>query len=318
MGDIIRKPNRIVTAKYNWSKEMLNVLYYIIDELSQKQSKTLDMNLFGETEIKITYSKISNGKLDTEQVRNIIKRFSDPKRWIDYEEVKDPVSGKIIEKSTVLISGMIHEKYSKEITIVVPSLAMPVLLYLGDGFAKIQKTIAFSLNSEYSKRMYELCVKFKDSQGFTYPIIEFKEMFGLKNKYKKLSALKAFVLNVAQKELKEKADVYFTFKSDRGKNRKLTKHEVLIFTIIDKNNPDNPIDRKGNIVYTMLTIAFPVVESDKALTLFNQIQDHENYKNIEFRLLRLNDEFKEGSKTTQDLKVLIPYILKHDFQIKKK
>jgi hypothetical protein len=35
-------------------------------------------------------------------------------------------------------------------------------------------------------------------------------------------------------------------------------------------------------------------------------------------LLRLNDEFKEWSKTTQDLKVLIPYILKHDFQIEKK
>jgi hypothetical protein len=315
MGEIIRKPNRIVTAKYNWSKEMLNILYYMIDELSQKQSKILDTNLFGETEIKITYSKISNGKLDTEQIRKIIKRFADPKRWIDYEEVKDPVSGKIIDKSTVLISGMIHERYSKEITIIVPSLAMPVLLYLGDGFAKIQKTIAFALQSEYSKRMYELCVKFKDNQGFTYTIKEFREMFGLQKKYAKLSALKAFVLNVAQKELKEKAEVYFTFKSERGKNRKLTKHEVLIFTIIDKESPENPIDRKGNIVYSMLTLTYPIVESDKALNLFNQIQDHENYKQIEFRLLRLNDEFKSGDKHAHDLKVLIPYILKNDYKI---
>lgn len=316
MSDVIRKPNRIITAKFNWSKEMLNILYLILEELEAKQSKELQKNLWGETEVKVPFNKISKGEISSYDVKKIIKRFSESKRWIDYEEIKDPETGKKIEKSTVLISGMIYEPYSKEITIIVPSLAMPVLLYLGDGFAKIEKSIAFSLKSEHSKRMYELCIKYKALGGFTYRVDEFKSMFGLSDKYGKFSALKAYVLNVAQRELRESADVYFTYKSDRGENRRKTKQEVLIFTVIDKNNPNNPIDKNGNLIYAMLCVAYPVITSDKALNFLNKVLDHKDFKKIEFRLLKLRDEFQSGAKTANDIKTLIPYILENDYEIK--
>ena len=314
MGDIIRKPNRIVTAKFKWTKEMLNVLYVVLEELENKQSKEMQLNLWGETEIKIPSNRISRDELSSYNVKAILKEFSRPNRWVEYEEVVDPNTGKIIEKSTVLISGMIHERYSKEITIVIPRLAIPVLLYLGDGYAKIEKAIAFSLSSIYSKRIYELCVKYRALGGFTIKIEELKEMFGIDNKYEKLSALKKYVLDVAQRELMEKSNLYFTYKTEKGPNKRNKKQEVVIFTIIDKNTI-NPINKNANYIYSMLCIAYPVISSDKAVNILNKILDHQEYKRIEYRFLKLREEFRNGEKTEKDLKTLLPYILKEDFNI---
>ncbi|EKD94431.1 MAG: Initiator RepB protein family [uncultured bacterium] len=121
----------------------------------------------------------------------------------------------------------------------------PYLLYVKNNiYTKISLHSVLSLNSQYSMRFYEICsqsLKYKNTAEKIIELKELKLMFGIdKDEYPKYGNFKQKVLLQAQKEINEKADVYFEFEeykearkvveikfSIRRNNQKQEKEELL-------------------------------------------------------------------------------------------
>ena len=82
---------------------------------------------------------------------------------------------------------------------------------LSKGYAQLQFQLAMTLNSEYSQRMYELLSRWADvGVWFDVEISKLRELLNVPSSYNS-QKLKERILNHAQKELKEKTNIHFTY-----------------------------------------------------------------------------------------------------------
>lgn len=102
-------------------------------------------------------------------------------------------------------------------------------------FAKGNLKYILQFKSEYSKRIYMLISQWKKAGTVTYSVEDLREILAVPKSYL-YADFKRKVLKKAQKELKEKSDVYFEFYEDRRRGGKKVTH--LIFDII-KSRGDN-------------------------------------------------------------------------------
>lgn len=306
----IIQPNAITTAKYDYTAVQKNILYQIIGQLQEKMSpEKINRDLFGSHYIDVPITEIAQGKNHAkvyeaaEELMN--KKFS--YKW---------GKGKDEGKTTVnLISSVTHKKGANYIKLNIPEEIIPVLLYIGEGFTKYQKTIAITLKSVHAKRMYELCNRWRDLGGFRCSLDEFRTMMSLEDKYTTITMLKSRVLNAAKKELEDKADVYFDYSLEKKESRQYNLISFKIFQRGMEKEQGVLRDEKMLIVYNMLCITYPNTKNSKAQDLTEHISNHEDANKIYLRFNALRDELKEGKKTPKDLVKLLPHILKTDFEI---
>lgn len=91
----------------------------------------------------------------------------------------------------------------------------PFLLNLSERFTLYLITIFLRLRSKYSTHLYELLKMREDLRKVEMSVERFRHIFGLEEKYPKFFNLKNRVIEQARKELKEKADIYFTYRVRR-------------------------------------------------------------------------------------------------------
>ena len=109
------------------------------------------------------------------------------------------------------------------------------LIDLKNQFTSFNVKIGLSLKSKYSKRMYEMISQYKDTGFMVININELKRRLYLidpqsgKDKYPKYGLLRKKVLDVAQKELQAKADIWFTYEAKKTGN-KYTQLSFKIFS----------------------------------------------------------------------------------------
>ena len=193
----------------------------------------------------------------------------------------------------------------------VPSSACRFFCYIGGGFTSFQKTIAISLSSIYSKSLYELCCRWVDRGGYNCTIEEFKMHLSIIDKYKQIAHLRNKVLNTSEKELKQKADLYFTY-SLKKDGRKYTTISIKIHRNTKVKNEYYGVREKHYAyVYSFLNRYFPNYIDDKALTYSESLATSGNLDKAYSRFIRLDDEFTSGSKNKVDicnllLKVILP------------
>jgi len=101
-------------------------------------------------------------------------------------------------------SGVIEAKFSEELE--------PYLLELKEQFTLYLLKVFLRLRSKYATQIYELMKMRQGISKLEMSTTEFRRKLGLEDKYKRFSSLKARVIEQAQGELKEKADVYFTYR----------------------------------------------------------------------------------------------------------
>jgi plasmid replication initiation protein len=123
----------------------------------------------------------------------------------------------------------------------------PYLLGLSERFTLYLITIFLRLRSKYSTQIYELLKMREDLGKVEMPVERFRGFLGLEDKYPKFFNLKSRVIEQARTELKEKADIYFTYKVKR-KGQKPVK---LLFFI-----------HRNDMVVDDLEESLPVPEPD--------------------------------------------------------
>ena len=101
-------------------------------------------------------------------------------------------------------SGVIEAKFSEELE--------PYLLELKEQFTLYLLKVFLRLRSKYATQIYELMKMRQGISKLSMSTTEFRRKLGLEDKYGRFSSLKARVIEQAQRELREKADVYFTYR----------------------------------------------------------------------------------------------------------
>jgi plasmid replication initiation protein len=309
--DYIIQPNAVTHAKYDYTAIQKNIMYQIIGQIQEKMTRqNLQKNLFGSIYVNVPIAEIAGNK-NYKKVYDSSVELMDKKFNFNWKKL----DGKEGKTTVALVSEVTHEKNSKYLQVCIPDKMIPVLLYIGDGFTKYQKTIAITLKGVHAKRLYEICHRWKDLGGYKCSLDEFREMMCLEDKYTKLSMLKSRVLDAAQKELKESADIYFEYKLEKNNSRDFNQITFKIIEQIKEKEKDTKYNDRMLFITNMLDISFPMIKSSKAIDLTQIITETEHFENIYIRFSSLRKELREGTKTKKDIKNLIPYILKNDFKI---
>lgn len=206
-GEIIKKDNELIKAKYRLGLHEQRLLYavlgairtddkvfnkYTIDlrELAQLHELTSNNDLYKQLhraaeELLITVVDLSIGKT--------IRKTT----WLNYVEY---VAGEAQLKVTI------HDELK------------PYLLQLKSNFTQYQFAAVANFRNSYSIRFYEL-LKMRQNMGkgglfyIEYTLVELKKLLGIKSdEYEKTNDLKRFVIEPALKEIDEQTDLNILFK----------------------------------------------------------------------------------------------------------
>lgn len=101
-------------------------------------------------------------------------------------------------------SGVIQAKFSDDLK--------PYLLQLKEKFTLYLLKVFLRLRSKYSTQIYELMKMRQGLSRVAMSVEEFRRKLGLEDKYPRFSSMRARVIDQAQEELAEKADVFFTYR----------------------------------------------------------------------------------------------------------
>ena len=141
------------------------------------------------------------------------------------KELKKPLRANIISSAQYEEGeGRIGFRFTPEIT--------PYLSSLKKHFTKYETKNVMHFKSAYAVRLYEICLQIQDADSTKkeYSIEDFREIFGLKKKYKAIKDLKLYVLDKAISDINNFSDIKVDV-SYRKLGRRIA---FLTFKIIQK------------------------------------------------------------------------------------
>lgn len=196
-----QQPNEITLSRQRFSVIEKRIVYLIINRLDT--GFNIDQDLFQNKEFNIPVKEL--GETNYKRIREECKRLR-------YKEMGIPQDG---EKYVFWdINPFPEAKLTKDgvLSITMYSKAVPYFIELKKGFTTYQLKAALNLTSTYSQRLYELLSKYKDTGIWNNVEIEYlKQLLSIEGKYNEVSMFRERVLNPAQKELKNKTDLAFSY-----------------------------------------------------------------------------------------------------------
>ena len=307
------QPNRVTNARYDFSAAQENVLTLMIDAIQKHMTKEkpIQTDLFGEPIIVVDTKELGANN------KSYYWREIDEMRKKDFEfDWVRPTDNKHIKTRGSIITTIHNVRETTLIEVTINKWAIPYLLYWGKGVGGtiFNKVTALTVKGVYAKRLYKLCKRWEDQGGFSMPLDELRAMLGIEGRYKTIGNLKLRVLDAAAKELKERADVYFSYSLDKvGGSRSYN----FIHIAIHANDKNRATGKKSDMyvfVYNMLTLAYPVIKSSAARDIADHISlNNEAFERLYYRLKELKKELDTGEKEVVDVVRLIKYIIKNDY-----
>ena len=257
--------NTITQARYEFTKIEKRIIYRIIKEI-RKQYVTgeLQSNLFNELVVCLTFKDLQEVSENTQLVYKSIRTLKT--RSYEFDNDEEWLILGIINKAR-----HIKTKGTWEITVDREMVAQ--FVELAKNYTEYSLTVAMSLRSEYSQRLYEYCSQFRSSGGFRMKVQDMKEKMRLIKKYDRYAGFKKYVLDVAQKELKElykqgQCDLYFEYSEEKN-GRSV---ETLRFKIISRETPETKMSLE-DLLYSVrndLTNIFDIQKMPKNKEFVNK------------------------------------------------
>lgn len=257
--------NTITQARYEFTKIEKRIIYRIIKEI-RKQYVTgeLQSNLFNELVVCLTFKDLQEVSENTQLVYKSIRTLKT--RSYEFDNDEEWLILGIINKAR-----HIKTKGTWEITVDREMVAQ--FVELAKNYTEYSLTVAMSLRSEYSQRLYEYCSQFRSSGGFRMKVQDMKEKMRLVKKYDRYAGFKKYVLDVALKELKElykqgQCDLYFEYSEEKN-GRSV---ETLRFKIISRETPETKMSLE-DLLYSVrndLTNIFDVQKMAKNKDFVNK------------------------------------------------
>ena len=306
------QPNKVTNARYKYTEREENIMTLVIEAIQKHMAKeqTIQTDLFNQPIVRLDMKELGS----TNKAHYLMSLNSLRKKDISFDWVNEKAQK--IRTETSLISAVHNHVESSIIDITINTWAIPYLVYIGKGvgFTSFNKTIALTLQGEYTKRLYKLCKRWEDRGGFSMSLKEFRKMFYLENKYPKLRDLRVRVLDVSKNRMKEGADVYFDYSLEKiGGSRS---YNQINFSIKgnNKNLKKNEKTDMYVLVYNMLCLAYPNTKNSKAQDLCDSIANNPSeFERLYNRMKGLKGDLDVGDKDFNDVQKLIKYIIKEDY-----
>lgn len=306
----IIQSNKITNARYDFSALQKNVIYMILKDLQKHMSKDPSVNpeLLENFVVSVPVAALAGEKNHSKVIEAAKGLMVRPLQY-NYER-----DNKKYTVATVLVHTAKHEHGSETVELSVPFDALFLLLYMGEGFTLYQLPIALTLKSKHSKRMYELCCRWRNMGGFRVDLQELRLMLSLEKKYKDVNSFRKYVLDVAQKELKHSADVWFDYKMEKIKSRSFNWVNFTIYC----NNLKIKNAEKGVYpsIYNYLLLTFPPIINDKAVKVSDRLADLQQLAAAWAKFRPLYEKYASGTMDAKHLMNTTKKILREDFGIK--
>ena len=202
---LIFQDNAITTARYSMSALEKNIMYMVMAQL-------------GKNDPVDRYYKIV--------ARDLMERTSKEIRYAEFKEATSRLREREItilrDNGNVLQIGLISSaEYIQGAGVIEIGLdpkIRPYIFELKENFTSFELNMVLSLNSKFSKRLYEMLAQFRSTGVLRVSVLELKERLKLidtktgEEQYEKWSAFEKYVLKVAQKELEKHTDIIFDYK----------------------------------------------------------------------------------------------------------
>lgn len=209
---LIVQDNALTSARYEMTALEKNILYAVMAQIETTDSQnkcykisTYDISDAKGSRVRKDYFEEAISKLLT---REIVIKKSDGKKL-----------------QVTVIASAEHDKEGGGVEIEISNKMRPYLFALKSNFTSFGLEVATSLNSKYSKRMYEMLCQFRSTGLLRLTISELKERFQLvdengNEQYARWSSFERCILKTAQIEINEKADFQFDYEL-RKRGRKI-------------------------------------------------------------------------------------------------
>lgn len=206
MNDLIKQHNAITEARYDMSALEKNIIYMLLGLLDEAEAPDKTYK------IALNDLKGARGKdIGHVYFAKTIKKLVNRRIYTQYGTEKELVLN--ILSSGRYDQGTIELEISEEMR--------AFLFALKNNFTLFRLQVALNLKSKYSKRLYEMLAQFKDTGKWFITLNELKTRLSLydkktgKEKYPTYGLFRTKVLEVAQKELAEHADLTFTYEAQK-------------------------------------------------------------------------------------------------------
>jgi plasmid replication initiation protein len=211
--------NAIVRARYDMTVIEKNVIYMLLAQLHDADPPNKVYYISVKDIERLTGKEINYGQFEKSTMRLVTRGYT----------IKE--GDEILQ--IAVVSSVRHIKNQGMIAVKFDSDIRPYLFNLKDNFTKFGFLMAMSLQSIYSKRLYEMLSQFKSTGIMRISIDEIKYRLCIidpqtkKDKYAIWTAFANKVLNIAQRELEQLTDINFTYKAKK-RGRKYTDLEFNI------------------------------------------------------------------------------------------
>lgn len=315
---ILRQANAITESRYDFNPIEKRVLYKIIEKVRNDYVEgSVQNNLFHDIEVKMNLNQLSDvDEKNPKRVREAL--ISLRKRDIEIVNGNgDWMNTGFILLSKIKKDGIVSVQVSGEI--------LPYLVELARNFTAFSLTVAISLKSKYSQRMYELCCQYKEIGFFTKTVEQLRKMFCLEDNYILLSGFKSKVLDVAMEELKKgyeqvtiregkeirQCDLWFEY-SQKGRGSKASFTFRIHTPDSDKKRKEIYEDLSQQAAYIFSIICRTMKTDTKyAMRVKEALQADPNIiRPIFDKITKLQKDF-----TGQSFAKMVRWILKNDFDI---
>lgn len=275
------QPNSLTESKQEFTDNEKNILSYVLNQLRRD---VLDTWQEGQNlEYLIPVSELTD-KNHTRVMATAKSMMH--KRIITY----DNPEGVIIDGVTIYFQGYVpfpNVEYIKIgnqsfIQLIMLANVVPYFIYLSKQYTRYSLDTILSMQSVYSQRIYEILMMNvgRKQMQFTYTFEKLKFILNCPDSYT-FSEIRKRALEPAQKELKEKADIYFTFKETLKVGKRV---DELTFYI--KTKKDAALD----------ALSDEAVEFDKSTPLEKRDHVLRMLNNYKFSKAQQNDIMSDPKK----------------------
>lgn len=318
---LLRQSNALTRSRYNFSRIEKNVVYLIIKKVRQDYVEgTLNRDLWQNMYVYFTNEDLSlaasedNLKYAKKALRSLRQKAI---------EIED-------EQGNWLIVGFInYAKYDptkKTYEVEVSKEIMPHLVELSKYYTEYSLTVAISLKSKYSQRLYELASRYKnmDTKQFRVGYEELRQMLRLGDKYSQIQDFRRYVLDIAVMELAgafqhNQCDLDINYvQNGRGKDTSFTFSIIDRESLLQHQDVKNPsiqishlLEEQGRYLSQRHKELFPR-DGKFRKRIAQKLNDDPALIPMVYNKLKLRE--KEYTKNS-DLAKIYRYILKEDFGV---
>lgn len=205
---LVVKSNQLVQARINWTKLEHRVVAMLIAQL-KKDDEAFELQ---RVYIKDLLDQSGTTSRDVyDRAEEICQKLLDQKVHV---RTKTEDGRRVYQGYNCMStcryaegSGYIEAKFNDDMK--------PFLLQLRKRFTMYRLQNFMRLSSQHSMRMYELIKMREGMRYLRITVDELREVLCCEHSYTRFSDFKRHVLERARKEIKEKCDVYFTYKVER-------------------------------------------------------------------------------------------------------